>query len=116
MRKDVIRNKISEIIESLELINNNLPDSFNEFESLGIIKDGIYKRLEYSIENLIDIFYIINSDLELGIPEEDSSMIDNLYNNKIISIGIRNLMKNMKGFRKLYIDMEKLMINLHIPL
>ncbi len=103
MRKDVIRNKISEIIESLELINNNLPDSFNEFESLGIIKDGIYKRLEYSIENLIDIFYIINSDLELGIPEDDSSMIDNLYNNKIISIGIRNLMKNMKGFRNIIV-------------
>ena len=41
--------------------------------------------------------------MELGIPDDDSSMIDNLYNNEIISIGIRNLMKNMKGFRNIIV-------------
>ncbi len=41
--------------------------------------------------------------MELGIPDDDSSMIDNLYNNGIISIGIRNLMKNMKGFRNIIV-------------
>ena len=45
MRRDVIRNKIAEIEESLELIRDNLPDSFDEFQKLGIIKDGIYKRI-----------------------------------------------------------------------
>ena len=59
MRKDIIKNKIIEIQESLLLIRNNLPDSFNEFQHLWLIKDGIYKRLEFSIENLVDIFYII---------------------------------------------------------
>ena len=103
MRRDVIRNKIAEIEESLELIRDNLPDSFDEFQKLGIIKDGIYKRIEYSIENLMDIFYIINSDLDLGIPDDDSSMIDNLYNNEIIGFRIRNLMKNMKGFRNIIV-------------
>ncbi len=61
------------------------------------------KRIEYSIENLMDIFYIINSDLDLGIPDDDSSMIDNLYNNEIIGFRIRNLMKNMKGFRNIIV-------------
>ena len=103
MRKDIIKNKISEIQESLELIRNNIPDSFTKFQNLGIIKDGIYKRLEFSIENLVDIFYIINSDLNLGIPEDDSSIIDNLYNKNIISAEIRNLMKNMKGFRNIVV-------------
>ncbi len=103
MRKDIIKNKIKEIQESLELIKNNLPDSFDKFQNLGIIKDGIYKRMEFSIENLIDIFYIINSDLDIGIPEDDSSMIDNLYSKNIININTRNLMKNMKGFRNLLV-------------
>ena len=31
MRKDIIKNKISEIQESLELIRNNLPDSFTKY-------------------------------------------------------------------------------------
>ncbi len=103
MRKDIIKNKIIEIQESLVLIKNNLPDSFNEFQHLGLIKDGIYKRLEFSIENLVDIFYIINADLNLGIPEDDSSMIDNLYDKNIISAGIRNIMKSMKGFRNIIV-------------
>lgn len=42
--------------------------------------------------------------MDLGIPDDDSSMIDNLYNNGIISTGIRNLMKNMKGFRNIIIQ------------
>ena len=103
MRKDIIKNKIKEILESLELINDNFPASFDEFQNLGIVKDGIYKRIEYAIENLIDIFYIINADLELGIPEDDSSMIDNLEHKNIISISVRNLMKNMKGFRNVVV-------------
>ena len=36
--------------------------------SLGIVKDGIYKRLEFSIQNLVDIFSMIYSDLNLGVP------------------------------------------------
>ncbi len=103
MREDIIKNKIKEILESLELINDNFPASFDEFQNLGIVKDGIYKRIEYAIENLIDIFYIINADLELGIPEDDSSMIDNLEAKSIISISVRNLMKNMKGFRNVVV-------------
>jgi uncharacterized protein YutE (UPF0331/DUF86 family) len=103
MRKDVIKNKIKEILESLELVRDNLPNSFDEFQNLGIVKDGIYKRIEYAIENLIDIFYIINADLELGIPEDDYSMIDNLEAKSIISISVKNLMKNMKGFRNVVV-------------
>jgi uncharacterized protein YutE (UPF0331/DUF86 family) len=103
MREDIIKNKIKEILESLELINDNFPASFDEFQNLGIVKDGIYKRIEYAIENLIDIFYIINADLELGIPEDDSSMIDNLEAKSIIGISVRNLMKNMKGFRNVVV-------------
>lgn len=50
MRKDIIKNKIKEILESLELINYNLPDTFDEFQNLGIVKDGIYKRSSMSLK------------------------------------------------------------------
>ena len=39
----------------------------------------------------------------MGIPEDDSSMIDNLYDKNIISAGIRNIMKSMKGFRNIIV-------------
>jgi len=45
MRTEIIRTKIMEIKESLELIRENLPDSLEEFASLGLIKDGMYKRI-----------------------------------------------------------------------
>ncbi len=47
MRISLIKTKIKEIEESLGMIEEYLPDDFEEFLSLGIIKDGIYKRLGY---------------------------------------------------------------------
>ncbi|VVB93075.1 Uncharacterised protein [uncultured archaeon] len=60
MRTEIIRTKIVEILESLELIRENLPDSFEEFASLGLLKDGMHKRIEFSIENVFDnVKYLI---------------------------------------------------------
>lgn len=56
-----ILKKIKEIEESLELIEENLPDSEKDFRELGLVKDGIYKRLEFCIQNIIDILSMIYS-------------------------------------------------------
>jgi len=45
MRKEIILSKISEIEESIPLIADNMPEDFEEFENLGLLKDGIYKRI-----------------------------------------------------------------------
>ena len=37
------RSKITEILESMRIIGKYLPDDFEEFKRLGIIKGGIYK-------------------------------------------------------------------------
>ncbi len=50
-RSAVIRTKIKEIEESIELVKNNLPQTFEEFSNAGLIKDGIYKRLKFCVEN-----------------------------------------------------------------
>ena len=45
MRTALLKTKIREIEESIALIRDNLP------EELGLIKDGIYKRMEFAIKN-----------------------------------------------------------------
>jgi uncharacterized protein YutE (UPF0331/DUF86 family) len=103
MRTEIIRTKIAEIQESLELIRENLPDSFDEFASLGLLKDGMYKRIEFSIENVFDICAIINTDLRLGIPRSDDDILGILVRNGVIDDEMRAKLKGMKGFRNIIV-------------
>jgi len=41
MRKEIIRTKVKEIEESIGLVEEHLPGTFDEFASMGLIKDGI---------------------------------------------------------------------------
>ncbi len=96
--------KIKEIEDNLEIIKENLPNTYEEFLKLGLIKDGIYKKIESSIENIIDICAIINTDLDLAIPESDESILDNLNKEGILSDEMTDLLKNMKGFRNILLN------------
>jgi uncharacterized protein YutE (UPF0331/DUF86 family) len=103
MREAEIKSKLMEIRESMDSIVEHIPHDQKEFISLGLIKDGIYKRLEYSIENVFDICAIINSDLSLGIPEEDESIIENLIQAKVLSEEWMGKLKGMKSFRNIMV-------------
>lgn len=71
VRDVAIRIKLREMTESVDMVKEHLPDSADSFGQLGIIKDGIYKRIEYAIENVFDICAILNADLHLGVPGTD---------------------------------------------
>ncbi|MFX0209104.1 MAG: DUF86 domain-containing protein [Candidatus Hodarchaeota archaeon] len=103
MRVDIIIQKLEQIIENISLIHNNLPDKYSKFESLGLVKDGIYKRLDYSIELVIDICSIINADLKLGLPNGESEIITNLVNKKIINSDLEEAIRGMKSFRNILV-------------
>ncbi len=103
MRVELIRSKIEEILESLKLIEENLPDDFETFESLGIVKDGIYKRTEFAIQNVIDICAIINSDLRLTMPEREEDVFEGLVRAGIIPRDMANKLRLMKGFRNILV-------------
>jgi uncharacterized protein YutE (UPF0331/DUF86 family) len=103
MREEIIRTKIKEIVEGVRLVEEHLPDTFVEFSSMGLIKDGIYKRVEFAIENVFDICAIINTDLELGIPSDDEDIIDNLVKNEILSEEMKEKLKAMRGFRNIVV-------------
>jgi uncharacterized protein YutE (UPF0331/DUF86 family) len=85
--------------ECVNIVKQNLPKNLEDFLKLGLIKDGIYKKIEFAIENVIDICNIINSDLKLGIPREEIEIIENLRKNRIISKNLAEKIKSMRGFR-----------------
>lgn len=101
MREDLIRTKIKEIEESVDSVKDEIPDELDRFKKLGLIKDGIYKRIEFAVENVFDICAVINSDLDLGIPEGDESIVDNLVNEGILSNEWKGKLSSMKGFRNI---------------
>jgi len=103
MSKERVFEKLKEIEENLDIIQENLPHSVEEFKKIGLIKDGIYKKLEYCIENLIDIFSMIYSDLNIGIPSDDDDVLDGLKEKKTFSKEVIELVRNMKGLRNILV-------------
>ena len=103
MRIILIKTKIKEMEESLAIIEEYLPDTGEEFLSLGIIKDGIYKRLEFCIENVFDICAVLNADHNLGVPGSDEDIVDNLIRNKVLPDEIKEKLGAMKGFRNIMV-------------
>ena len=74
IRTNEVKQKLREIDDSVNVIEENLPSTLKEFISLGLVKDGIYKKIEYALENVIDICSILNSDLSLGVPADDEDV------------------------------------------
>lgn len=99
MRIDVIKTKLKIIEENIDLVKENLPETFSEFEVLGLVKDGIYKKIEASIQEVLSICSIINMDLKLGIPSNRDDIIFALLNKNIISDKMAKKIKELKGFR-----------------
>ena len=74
-----------------------------EFETLGLVKDGLYKRIEFAIEGILDICSVINADLGLGAPEIEDNILKNLETKKILSKKIVSIIQDMKKFRNLLV-------------
>lgn len=94
IRDTVIRIKLQEMGESVDMVREHLPDSVESFGRLGIIKDGIYKRIEYAIEN---------ADLRLGVPATDEDILENLVRHGVFGPEMRQSLKAMKGFRNIVV-------------
>lgn len=102
IRKERIKYKIKEIENSLDIIEENLPDEIEDFNKLGLIKDGIYKKVEFCIENILDILSIINTDTK-EIPSDEEDIIKISESKKIISKEIADKIREMKGLRNILV-------------
>lgn len=96
---------LQEIDDSIGIIRVNLPapGDFPSFTNLGIVKDGIYKRLEYCLQNIFDICSILNRDLHLGVPASEDQSIQNLVDAGIISQSMGEVVRTMKGLRNILV-------------
>ncbi len=103
IRKEIIIEKLREIEESVDKVEENLPSSAKNFLHLGLVKDGIYKKVEFAIENVIDICNILNTDLSLGVPSDEDSIIRNLEINKVLGKRIIEKIRKMKSFRNVLV-------------
>jgi len=99
MRINMIKSKLKIIEENIDLVQKNFPNKLEEFKSLDLIKDVIYKRIEASIQEIIKICSIINSDLKLGIPSNRDDIFSTLEEKEIISKELGAKIKKMKSFR-----------------
>ncbi|MBU0907850.1 MAG: DUF86 domain-containing protein [Nanoarchaeota archaeon] len=103
LRVREIEKHLSDIADSLEIVENNMPSEFGEFKELGLVKDGLYKKIEFVIESIINICNIINSDLRLGVPDVEDNIIDNLWKGKIFDEKIIKVIREIKGFRNILV-------------
>jgi len=103
LRKKEIEAKLNEITDSVDLVSENLPDEFSVFEDLGLVKDGVYKRVEFAIENVIDVLNIINSDLRFGTPKDEEGIIDNIEKERIFDKKFIDLVRRIRGFRNILV-------------
>ncbi len=99
MRIVLIKHKLKSIKENIDLVKENIPDNLEEFKKLGLIKDGIYKRIEVSIQEIINICSIINSDLKIGIPSNRDEIISALEDKEVLSKELGRKIRELKGFR-----------------
>ena len=96
---DIINIKIREIEYSIELIKSRIPQTLDEFLKLDeLLRDGIYKRVEYIIQNILDILAIFTKYLR-NIPGDDDEMIELLIRAKLINEETGKKVKQMKAFR-----------------
>lgn len=103
IREKIIRTKVKEMEERLVLVEEHLPEGFEEFSKMGLVRDGIYKNVEFCIQQVIDICSIINSDLELGVPSDEGEILENLKEEKILNSELFERIKRMRGFRNVLV-------------
>ncbi|MEQ9714266.1 MAG: DUF86 domain-containing protein [Candidatus Asgardarchaeum sp.] len=98
-----LRNRINRVSKALDrlkwLSKLNYEDFISDFRNI----DSAERNLHIAIEGLLDIGSFIISELNLGAPKsyKDIGMI--LLKNKIVSLDIGNLMKDLARFRNVIV-------------
>lgn len=98
--KEKILSKLGEAKDSVELVGDNLPENFDGFESLPKLeRDGIYKNIEFAIQNLLDICAIILKEEDMKVPASDKDMLQELKDGGVLDGDVVETIQEMRGFR-----------------
>lgn len=102
-RRIIILDKMKDIEYSVNLVKENLPSSLEDFRNLGLVKDGIMKRMEFIIQNVIDICAVISSDMKLEKPHSEDDIIENLGKANVLNSNLVKKIREMKGLRNILV-------------
>lgn len=99
MYRERMLEKLQGARESVEKVKKNFPDNLKIFLKMGLERDGIYKNIEFAIQSIIDICSMLVKEFELGVPEEELDIFEELKEGKILSKGVVGKIIEMRGFR-----------------
>lgn len=103
VRIDLIHSKLCETEDAVREIEENLPETYEEFQKIRIIKSGIYKETEHAIENIIDVCAVLNADQSLGKPSDVDDILTNLVNAGTLHKETGEKIREMKRFRNILV-------------
>lgn len=98
-----IEDKIKDIEEFLNQLNDIVPNSLEEYEKNIEKKAACERFFEKIIEAVIDLTFLLIKIKKLRIPEDESDSFNILLDNKIIDDKIVGKLKDAKGMRNIII-------------
>ncbi|MEW5758195.1 MAG: DUF86 domain-containing protein [Candidatus Omnitrophota bacterium] len=113
VKRDIVIAKIANINDSLSRLKEKQGISLGNFLNNRDVQDIVRINLLDAIQGCIDIASHIISDNDWGIPGSFSGLFDVLYEKKVISREMLEIMCSMAGFRNVIvheyakIDMNK---------
>jgi uncharacterized protein YutE (UPF0331/DUF86 family) len=103
MDKERILAKVDELDSYKRELVDILPDEFEDYANSVETKRACERLIHVMIENVIDISALIVKELKLGLPSEEEDLFRKLGKKGIISAGMTDKLKGMKGFRNILV-------------
>lgn len=98
--EEKILSKMNDAKDSIELVAKNLPENYQKFSKLKKLeRDGIYKNMEFAIQNILDICAILLKEEDLRVPESDENMLEELQTSEVLTGEVVKKISEMRGFR-----------------
>lgn len=91
------REKLARAEANLGRVSEHTPPSREEFGTLGIVKDGIFKDLEDAIQNLLDVCALLVKTHGLGVPGEDYGFTELLHAAGLLSKADKELLDDLRA-------------------
>ena len=80
-----------------------MPGSYSEYISSAEKRRACERLLQISVDCVLDVCSLFVAGLRLGLPAEESDLIELLYKNNVFSDDTTAIVRSMKGFRNILV-------------
>jgi len=101
--KDRILSKLDELDSYLVELESVMPKNYEEYVSSIEKKRSCERLLHILIECTIDVCMLMVKGLRLGLPSNEEDLFEKLRKEGIISRGMEEKLKSMRGFRNILV-------------